>query len=91
MISGVKTVFFEDILKCGTSDLSLVPLVCHYKRVGLFCNTKDSGRKMIECPSSDGINVCVVWNLVDCRNTRVYNTQVVAKIKGKNDRQSRLA
>jgi len=34
-------------------------------------------------PSSDGIYVCVVWNLVDCRITKDYNTQVITEIKGK--------
>ena len=27
--------------------------------------------------------ICVVWNLVDCRNTKDYNTQVLIKIKRK--------
>jgi|TARA_Y100000294_G_C8379138_1_gene265946 hypothetical protein len=43
------------------------------------------------CPSIDGIYVCVIWNLVECRNNRDYNTQVAIKIKRKNDNQSRLA
>jgi hypothetical protein len=33
-------------------------------------------------PSSDGIYVCVVWNLVECRNSRDYNTPVITEIKG---------
>jgi hypothetical protein len=38
-------------------------------------------------PSSDGIYVCAVWNHVDCRNTRDYNTQVITKIKRENASQ----
>ncbi len=34
-------------------------------------------------PSFDGLYVCVVCKLVDCRNTRVYNTQVNTEIKRK--------
>jgi hypothetical protein len=30
-------------------------------------------------------------NLVACRNTDVYDSQLTIKIKGKNDTQSRLA
>ncbi len=29
--------------------------------------------------------------LVDCRNPDVYNSQVIIKIKGKNDNQPQLA
>ncbi len=42
-------------------------------------------------PSPDGVYVCVIWNHVDRRNSKDYNTQVGIKIKRKNDKQSRLA
>ncbi len=28
---------------------------------------------------------CVIWNLVDCRNNKAYNTQVITEIKGQNE------
>ena len=34
---------------------------------------------------------CVVWKLVDCINSEVYDTQVITKIKKINDKQSRPA
>ncbi len=38
-------------------------------------------------PSFDGL--CLYgMNIVDCANTDVYNSQVIIKIKGKNDTQS---
>ena len=40
-------------------------------------------------PSSDGISLIGV-NLVDCKNTDVYNSQLIVKIKWNKDNQSRL-
>ncbi len=38
-------------------------------------------------PSTDGISLCDM-NLVECGNSDVYNSQLVIKIKRKNDTQS---
>ncbi len=42
-------------------------------------------------PSSDGYMSVWYDNLVDSGNSDVYNSQVIIKIKRKNDSQSRLA